>query len=1297
MSLRRACRSGRVVLALVLVLSLFLGWAVGYAPTRAQSADGEDAAFLPKASLIALSESGAERVRIEGRAGSVPGSSTVVAVNLETGEIASGRSQADGRFSLTTPGVAQTPFELYATTAEPAFRTAQQDFKGLGTLVYNGEPSPRADGSASFVTSGRINRTSGRFVVQGTLNNTALPRGGRPALEAELTVRSPAVNASLFSSPFWVQAVLVLAPVSDAQGNPVFMPFDHVGYSPLLAPTGLGIKGVSGLIRPGYTDVPSSQIARDGNALSTEFTVEADPAFRLPEGTYAVGLELFIGRSRSSMESLLDNSLLQAPAPQGFLGEVAFPAWTGATVQVGNPSSARLPWALLWNTVSDGSRGAVAQEDQSHFSLRNKVVFDAEYFVVPRMDERTGEPIAYRLEPFLPTLFQNNKANIHPPVVRLKLPSGQLNVTVEKPDGTVEDLGSAPFRQYRLGELSESYPSFRYGETSVMTPLELTTLDPRFEYVFKQYGRHVITMRGAVEDAYGHSYEGGGIYEVWVAKPLNVVELGTFLGTPFEVGDVYSPTVRVEPGVPAEVEIDFRLHVNSSPTDVVTHTFSGRANRYGYFHPEAGGDALEIPAPGEYVVDVSARYWAPDGTLWMGSRRGANVVETPNGQLVAHGRRGMDRVKLPNRPQWFFYDDFADLFARIGASTPDFTFPAPFQSGDVVWAADLMFDRRGNGEIAPVVRIQDLAGDIAADITRRMAGYEDGLDGTIQELAAGGEIPLFTPMPITPGNPVPDRSDVRHWGYFYHVTMRPGVGVRAILSADDHGGIGKYWTFGDPYNLQPGSGPNGDLPGDIKLMFGGAVYRDLERGIHEYAIHGSMAVIVDNDDPLGERTAPPFRGAGGGPDGGPLLTLRGEEIDLFVTPTGVRPGEVLEVGDTFSFAGQFWPLLPSKLSVTVTSPSGRARQFEGQANKIGYVYDPMNDFVVDEPGRWSVTVDGFHDGLTSAGPVSPPFPRGDVLGADGGTYAFYVLPRDASEPTLQTTFVQPALSPLTLTGELPDDFEGAKAHYTLTMPGFILEQGSLETRNGRFSYTYDPVVLQRDFPNIDIRDQGNEGATAQSVDTITLTVLFESDGELAVRRALLQGEALIQESDVALSFQPPLENLARGKTVRASRSLAENPPELAVDGNFENWWGAGAGAPQWIEIDLGAMATVEEFRLAVSQFPEGRTTHRLGVKSELAGAYRTVHQFRGVTQDNQVLTHRPEVPLENVRFVRIDTTESPSWVSWREIVVIGRPGERSDAASEAGAPLGADSDGDGVPDAEDLCPTFPGRPEADGC
>ena len=107
---------------------------------------------------------------------------------------------------------------------------------------------------------------------------------------------------------------------------------------------------------------------------------------------------------------------------------------------------------------------------------------------------------------------------------------------------------------------------------------------------------------------------------------------------------------------------------------------------------------------------------------------------------------------------------------------------------------------------------------------------------------------------------------------------------------------------------------------------------------------------------------------------------------MFILPTGVHPGAILEVGDTFHFAGHLMPTLDSQVTVTVTAPSGAFYMVDDQANSIGYFYDPGDDFIVDEPGLWSVDVNVWHDGQCSGGATIPPYPSGDVLGSDDGTY-----------------------------------------------------------------------------------------------------------------------------------------------------------------------------------------------------------------------------------------------------------------------------------------------------------------------
>jgi F5/8 type C domain-containing protein len=145
------------------------------------------------------------------------------------------------------------------------------------------------------------------------------------------------------------------------------------------------------------------------------------------------------------------------------------------------------------------------------------------------------------------------------------------------------------------------------------------------------------------------------------------------------------------------------------------------------------------------------------------------------------------------------------------------------------------------------------------------------------------------------------------------------------------------------------------------------------------------------------------------------------------------------------------------------------------------------------------------------------------------------------------------------------------------------------------------------------------------------------------------------QADPCATAAVPGTNLAVGQPVQASNALAPDVPELAVDGNTESVWISGGHAPQWIEVDLGGAYRITEIRLLVAQSPAGSTLHRVLVRGPESGPATPVDEFTGDTTDGDWLEFVPEVPLENVRYVRVETVSSPSWVAWREIVVMGGP------------------------------------------
>jgi hypothetical protein len=343
---------------------------------------------------------------------------------------------------------------------------------------------------------------------------------------------------------------------------------------------------------------------------------------------------------------------------------------------------------------------------------------------------------------------------------------------------------------------------------------------------------------------------------------------------------------------------------------------------------------------------------------------------------------------------------------------------------------------------------------------------------------ANKELPLFSTTET--GEDLfwaPDRID--QYGYAYRTSERPDVRVHETVSEDSLGI--SYWRFIAEFGAQ--AGYEGDRPNDLKWEFGGAVYRVLSETnpIDEYAIYGSLWVLTPDNDPIGLRVTPPFQGAAGGIDGGPIMTLKGEPIDLLFLPRGVQPGDVLEIGDTFSFAGHVGPPLDSRVAVTVTAPSAASWTIAGKASKIGWFYDPATEFPVEEPGMWTVEVHVEQKDAIPSGGVPLDHNTGSVLGTADGQYHFYVVESDS--PRLGVVTPPPGYldwptggvtqEPITVTTvpivvDVPGDLDNPVLSYTIRMPGFILAEGMVVPAGGSAVIPFDPIALHTDYPNLDL-------------------------------------------------------------------------------------------------------------------------------------------------------------------------------------------------------------------------------------
>ncbi|MCZ6891814.1 MAG: hypothetical protein O7F09_04790 [Chloroflexi bacterium] len=379
------------------------------------------------------------------------------------------------------------------------------------------------------------------------------------------------------------------------------------------------------------------------------------------------------------------------------------------------------------------------------------------------------------------------------------------------------------------------------------------------------------------------------------------------------------------------------------------------------------------------------------------------------------------------------------------------------------------------------------------------------------------------------------REAISSWAYWYTSTIRPDISIHH--TASEHRSAHNHWYGDDSYNCQIGlpcfdawhsrdlGDRTGDEEGDIKFQFGGAVVKGGRQ--QHFVPYASMSVIVPGAvqsgpdtfklrDPKGNRICPPYQGAAGGlATCGPLLTIEGREFDLFLTPTGTRPGSVLEVGDTFVFSGQASPTLDVAVRVNVTTPSEEIHSFSGRASPVGYIDAQGKTFTVTEPGVYTV-----HVALTQDNPLpstglapDPPLvadgrttqtefgyeaPLSAILGSFDSTYRFFVAePRDDILVDTEIRLQQPerVTSSIVVTFEFP---KGAEVlHYTVTIPGLLIRDEEIVDSPSQVS-----IELDQD----ELYSQGYTSVVL-GADSIEITVTGMVDGEWFAKALNLRGSS----------------------------------------------------------------------------------------------------------------------------------------------------------------------------------------------
>ena len=986
---------------------------------------------------------------VAGAATSVPPEAHVMVANLELGTFVLVKAGQDGTFQAEIDGHPGTHILIKQDTTGQIFNVEDPEAThGPNTLrtifppgVLLRIPVRDSETGISFSSAGRLPSDSDApWTIQAEIASVQLTPGQKVPISGQIAILTgqstppPSTGQLRFETHF-----LMNADGRQVGGARIFT-------TTLFTPTNLPIESKN--LLEGSHSVGQAQLEwrfedeRWISEFSTMLTIDEASSV----GLYGLKAELVgvDGLPRKGTPNILHRSFLQK-ASMG-------------TVTIGQPKPMALTSTLLADELSEGSRGGVvAREDEGLFDITPRAGVRHQP-VISRLDSY-GKSWKYRLEPYVPMLGVVDRAPPASPSIKLDFANSSLTIKVSRPDGNTDVLGPAPLTQYAVkSPRTPWHRTVSEGGGNLGEVPQLQNDGVEFQYEFPFDGDYVVKLDGQISDIFGRVYAITGTYDVTVANILDI-EASLLPGTPFDVGDSLPLGLRVMPGMPAE--IDYRItQVGPDGKSVIT-TFEGQANGDGWW--DGNGAALTFKQDGEYRVDVEARYADTNSNLWVGRLSFGSAVATDNAPMILHGRRGPNRIPEISKP-WGFTEDFKDTNADH--------IQFPYFAGDILWGKSTGSLARSVAVLTSIQIINDQHPLMAR--VKQQVGSVDGISA--EELIKAGQIPLSTAAkPGTLSNGT--QSDgVDLWSYIYASVQRPGVRVREHILADDVGGT--YWRFDDAYHMQSGNGHQGDLPGDFKFMYAAAVIRDSESGEGVYATYGSGWVLAPDDDPLGARFMPPFQGAAGGPDGGPLFKVHGREIDMFFLPLGVRPGAVLDVGQTFRMAGPIMPTLPSLVEYKVKSPDGTVRAFEGRANSVGYFYRKDDDFVLDKPGLWKVDLTVTHDGMTSAGPVEYPYPTGGPLTPDkSNTFHFVVKGPETQTLKLETDLSQLAPSQwfsnvrqAQFEAELPPGFKSDKARIIVTMPGIVLVDENVPINRNKVSWSLNAQELNRLANNFDYED-----------------------------------------------------------------------------------------------------------------------------------------------------------------------------------------------------------------------------------
>lgn len=869
----------------------------------------------------------------------------------------------------------------------------------------------------------------GHWNAECSLNKAAFKKGDDVVINIKLKIDSPEFKEYIKNYD-GIGVIVVIDRIHDKDGHPNLITNNFM--STVLTPTGLPIEFLQEPVKGYYPDdrfyhsiweldsfKDKEQINFAQKTIETNYILNKKIPDNFPDGYYRFHLDFYVLLKHDAERAILDTdsvvksknqrerlSLLSFLGPGGQQRNRAIFHRQSHYIQrvypspvfiVGDPKTPRMIWALFLDQVFMGTKGIVAQEDKEYFRLNGRHRIPDKFIIPP------GTTL--NIEPDFPTFFLDKTATSiteqnWPFCVPIPLDykSGEFSVSVILPNGKEKNLGKSFFSRPTLAGASSGIS--------------------RYRFKFTKYGQYTIKVKGWINDLWGHKYEGGGTYYLWVANRLSFAT-SVKPGLPFEVGDSYSTSVFVHPPFPADITLDIAEYVNSQKDKVINWHIEERCNRFGYGYSK---EKVVFPEPGEYIATINAQYKSPDGRLWMGNQVGSSVIAPVENYLEVTGRQ---YARPKSIPQERFNLNTEGRAERDGINicntfdySPCVNMSVPYNSGDVMFTA-------------------------------AVPDGSNGIDGILS-----GFHPYASHLKTETENyvyPYDFPEKIKKHAYFYFSAIRPGLIARSYVADPASEFNDSYWDTNpafDSFGRQFNAGEDDDLPQDVYRFMGGFVFRDLEKNKTDYGIYSSIGIVIPEGS-NNNRIVAPFSE--------PLLEVNGRQFYIF-DAGAPSPGTIFEVNEPIGTGGLVFPAVGGiNCEKKIIFPDGKEVISQGMSNRIGTLKMFPGTVIADIPGVYKIKESCQYGAY-----------RGDVVGTADGTYNIYVDDKNKSKFFRLRNpryFVFDPVKGLELKGAIIGDLADVKLTYSVVMPGCVMDEGDLKVEKGKFSYKFRPEEFNAQFPN----------------------------------------------------------------------------------------------------------------------------------------------------------------------------------------------------------------------------------------